>query len=55
MTKRQVITGLIILAVVAAALLILKGLGRKAGEEGEEVVTDVAVHVGQIVRATLHR
>jgi membrane fusion protein (multidrug efflux system) len=56
MTKRQVITALIILAVVvAAALLILKGLGRKAGEEGEEVVTDVAVHIGKIVRATLHR
>jgi membrane fusion protein, multidrug efflux system len=55
MTKRRITTVLIILAVlVAAVLLILKGLGRKAGEEGEEVVTDVAVHVGRIVRATLH-
>jgi membrane fusion protein, multidrug efflux system len=55
MTKRQVITGLIILAVAAAAALILiKGLGHKAAEE-EGVVTDVAVHVGKIVRATLHR
>ncbi|MFZ2052856.1 MAG: efflux RND transporter periplasmic adaptor subunit [Candidatus Aminicenantales bacterium] len=55
MTKRQVVTGLIIVAVAAAAALILiKGLGRKAGEEGE-VVTDVAVHVGKITRATLHR
>jgi membrane fusion protein (multidrug efflux system) len=56
MTKRRITTALIMLAVAAvAALLILKGLGRKTGEEGEEVVTDVAVHVGQIVRATLHR
>jgi membrane fusion protein (multidrug efflux system) len=56
MTKRQVITGLIILAVVAAAVLILiKGLGRKTAGEEEGVVTDVAVHVGKIVRATLHR
>jgi membrane fusion protein (multidrug efflux system) len=55
MTKRRVITGLIILALAAAAVLILiKGLGPKAGEE-EEVVTDVAVHVGKIIRATLHR
>jgi membrane fusion protein (multidrug efflux system) len=55
MTKRQVITGLIILAVAAAAALILvKGLGHKAAEE-EGVVTDVAVHVGKIVRATLYR
>jgi membrane fusion protein (multidrug efflux system) len=56
MTKRQVITGLIILAVVAAAALILiKGLGHKAAAEEEGVVTDVAVRVGKIVRATLHR
>jgi membrane fusion protein (multidrug efflux system) len=55
MTKRQVITGLIILAVAGvAALILIKGLGPKAGEE-EEVVTDVAVHVGKITRATLHR
>jgi RND family efflux transporter MFP subunit len=50
MTKRQVATGLIILAVVAAILL-LKVLGPKGGEE--EIVTDVGVHVGKIVRATL--
>jgi membrane fusion protein (multidrug efflux system) len=56
MTKRQVITGLIILGAVAAAVLILiKGLGRKTAGEEEGVVTDVAVHVGKIVRATLHR
>lgn len=50
MTKRQVATGLIILAVVAAILL-LKVLGPKGGEE--EIFTDVGVHVGKIVRATL--
>jgi membrane fusion protein (multidrug efflux system) len=56
MTKRRITAALIILAAVAAAaLLVLKGLNRPAGEEGEEVVTDVAVHVGEIVRATLHR
>ena len=56
MTKRQVLSGLFMVAVVTAAVFILvKGLGRRSGEEGEEVVTDVAVHVGQIARATLHR
>jgi membrane fusion protein (multidrug efflux system) len=46
---------MIVLAVASAAALVLtNGLRRRAGEEGEEVVTDVAVHVGKIVRATLH-
>ena len=56
MTKRQVITGLIILAVAAAAAIILiKGLGSKGAGEEEGIPTDVAVHVGKVVRATLHR
>jgi membrane fusion protein (multidrug efflux system) len=56
MTRRQVVTGLIILAVaVAAALVFVKGLGRKSVGEEEGIVTDVAVHVGKVVRATLHR
>lgn len=56
MTKRQVVTGLIVLAVAAAAvLLLINGLGRKSAGEEEGIVTDVAVHVGKIVRATLHR
>jgi membrane fusion protein (multidrug efflux system) len=55
MTKRQVTTGLIILAVAAAAVLLVKGLGPKGAGEEEGVVTDVGVHVGKIVRATLHR
>jgi membrane fusion protein (multidrug efflux system) len=47
---------LIILAVAAAAALVLiKGLGRKSAGEEEGIVTDVAVHVGKVVRATLHR
>ncbi len=56
MTKRQVTTGLIVLAVaVVAAVLLIKGLGPKGGGEEEAVVTDVGVHVGKVVRATLHR
>jgi len=56
MTKRQVLTGLIILAVaVAAVLLLIKVLGTKGAAEEEAIPTDVAVHVGKVVRATLHR
>jgi membrane fusion protein (multidrug efflux system) len=56
MTKRQVTSGLIILAVAAgAAVLLVKGLGPRGAGEEEGVVTDVGVHVGKIVRATLHR
>jgi membrane fusion protein (multidrug efflux system) len=56
MTKRQLTTGLIVLAVaVAAAVLLIVSLGPKYGGEEEAVVTDVGVHVGKIVRATLHR
>ena len=55
MTKRQVITGLIILAVAVAAIIIIKGLGGKGAGEEEGIPTDVAVHVGKVVRATLHR
>lgn len=56
MTKRRVITGLIILAVaVAAAFILIKGLRNKGAGEEEGIPTDVAVHVGKIVRATFHR
>jgi len=54
MTKRQITTGLVALAAVAAAVLLIKVLGPKGGEE-EEIATDVGVHVGKIVRTTLHR
>jgi membrane fusion protein, multidrug efflux system len=55
MTKRRLVTILLVLAVVAAAIILIRGLGRKAGGEGGEIATDVAVHVGKIVRTTLHR
>ncbi|MGB8958869.1 MAG: efflux RND transporter periplasmic adaptor subunit [Candidatus Aminicenantales bacterium] len=56
MTRRQVTTGLIVLAVaIVAAVLLIMGLGPKGGAEEEGIVTDVGVHVGKIVRATLHR
>jgi membrane fusion protein, multidrug efflux system len=56
MTKRQITTGWIVLAVaVVTAVLLIKGLGPKGGAGEEEIVTDVGVHVGKIVRATLHR
>jgi membrane fusion protein (multidrug efflux system) len=55
MTKRRLVAGLIIVAVaVAAALLLAKAFGPK-GEEEEEIATDVGVHVGPIVKATLRR
>ncbi len=56
MTKRKVVTGLILLVVAAAvALVLIKGFGRGSADEEEGIVTDVAVHVGKVVRATLHR
>jgi membrane fusion protein (multidrug efflux system) len=54
MTKRQVRIVLILLAVAVAAVLLFRLFGPARGEE-EEIVTDVGVHVGKIVRATLHR
>jgi membrane fusion protein (multidrug efflux system) len=55
MTKRRLLTGLVILVVaVAAAVLLVKAFGPKSEEE-EEIVTDVGVHVGEIVKATLRR
>jgi len=56
MTKRQLTTGVIVVAIAAvAAVILIMGLGSQYGGEEEEVVTDVGVHVGKIVRATLHR
>jgi membrane fusion protein (multidrug efflux system) len=56
MTKRQLATVLIVVAVAAAAVLLLtRGFGRKGAGEEEGVPTDVAVHVGKVARATLHR
>jgi len=56
MNKRRVLRVLIVLAAAALAVIILLRLVKpKAAEENEEVVPDVAVHVGKIIRATLHR
>jgi membrane fusion protein (multidrug efflux system) len=50
------LTVLIVIAAAALAVIILLRLVKpKAAEENEEVVPDVAVHVGKIIRATLHR
>ena len=55
MIKRRTMVGLIIFAVaVLACVLVLRWTKSKA-EQGEEIATDVAVHVGKITRATLHR
>jgi membrane fusion protein, multidrug efflux system len=57
MTKRRLGTAWIVAAVVvvAAVLLILRPWVKGGGEEEEAIVTDVGVHVGPIVTATLHR
>src|SRR5512142_431800 len=56
MTRRRLGTALIVAAVVIAAAVLLVTRPWIKGESGEEaVVTDVGVHVGPIVRATLHR
>jgi membrane fusion protein (multidrug efflux system) len=52
----RTLAGLIVLAAAIAAVIFLwKTAGPKAGEEGEEITPDMAVHVGKISRATLHR
>ncbi len=56
MTKRRLVIWSIVLAAAAlAAVMLWKTLGPKPGEESEEAATDVAVHVGKIVRTTLYR
>jgi membrane fusion protein (multidrug efflux system) len=55
MIKRQTLVGLVILAVAALAVIVILRVVKSRGEKGEEAVTNVAVHVGKITRATLHR
>jgi membrane fusion protein, multidrug efflux system len=56
MNKRRTLVSVIVLVSAALAIIVLlKIVGSKAGEEGGESVTDVAVHIGKIARATLHR
>jgi len=55
MSKHRIGIALVVLAAaVLAAVIIIKLVHRKAGEENEEVAADMAVHVGKIQRATLH-
>jgi membrane fusion protein, multidrug efflux system len=53
MSKRRVMTGIIVLAALLAVFFLVRALRPKVSEE--EAGLDVAVHVGKIVRATLHR
>lgn len=56
MSKRRTLVGLAVLAVAVLVVLIIMRL-RNPGKGGEskQVVTEVAVHVGKITRATFHR
>ena len=55
MSKRRVVTAIIVLAAALSAVILVKALRPKGAREGEDPASDVAVHVGKIVRATLHR
>lgn len=56
MTKRRLVIGSIVLAAAAlAAIMLWKTLGPKPVEESEGAASEVAVHVGKIVRTTLYR
>ncbi len=56
MINRRTLVIIIVFALVAvAAVLVFKIVRSKAGGEGEAVEADMAVHVGKISRATLHR
>jgi membrane fusion protein (multidrug efflux system) len=55
MSKRRVVTAIIVLAAALSIIVLIKALSPKGTGEGEDPAPDVAVHVGKIVRATLHR
>jgi membrane fusion protein (multidrug efflux system) len=55
MTKRRTLAGMIILMAALAAVIYLTLVRPSANEILEETSTDVAVHVGRIIRTTLHR
>jgi membrane fusion protein (multidrug efflux system) len=55
MSKRRVVTAIIVLAAALSIIVLIKALRPKGTGEGEDPAPDVAVHVGKIVRATLHR
>lgn len=53
--RRRLMTLAVVTAVALAVVIILILVKPKLGEENEEVAADMAVHVGKIARATLHR
>jgi multidrug efflux pump subunit AcrA (membrane-fusion protein) len=55
MSKRRIVTAIIVLVAALSAVVLIKALRSKGAGEGAEPAPDVAVHVGKIVRATLHR
>jgi membrane fusion protein (multidrug efflux system) len=56
MIKRRTLVTLIVLAAVALAVILIFGpRWRRGGEETGEVSPNMAVHIGKITRATLHR
>ena len=56
MSKRRTwITLIILAAVVLVVVVFIKFVRPKGGGESEETAADMAVHVGKISRATLHR
>jgi membrane fusion protein (multidrug efflux system) len=52
---RTLVSVAVLVAVALAVILLVKIIGPKAEEESEEIAPDMAVHVGKISRATLHR
>jgi membrane fusion protein (multidrug efflux system) len=55
MTKRRILAGMIVLTAALAVVIYLTLIKHGANEVKEETLTDVAVHVGKIIRTTLHR
>ncbi len=55
MTKRRTLAGMIVLLAALAVVIYLVFMKPGASEVKEEMLTDVAVHVGKISRTTLHR
>ncbi len=55
MSKRRILVGLIIVASLLVVVISVTVIKFKTAEENVEMGTDVAVHVGKVIRATLHR
>ncbi len=55
MRKQRMLVGLITVVVALAVIIFVAIIKSKPAEEDAEMGTDVAVHVGKIIRATLHR